>query len=425
MKTHYTFSILMFLMSLSLFAQTPCDQGRYSTELFSNVTVTSNINFGQNTSFSGATTQLDMDIYEPTGDTETARPLIVWAHGGSFIGGSKGDSDITTLANAFAKRGYVCASIEYRLGMWPIDSVNATKAVLRAVQDMKAAVRYFYKDRQTTNTYKIDTNVIIVGGSSAGAITALHMAYLDKTCEIEEYISTATLNSMGGMDGTSGNPGYSSNIHAVVNLAGALASYGWMESGDVPCVSLHGDNDGTVPYGFGQASVSGFNVIHMDGSQMLKARAQAVGVDLSLYTHYGADHAPYAMSSAYMDTTITYVSKYLTDFLGCSESTVIAENTPTGTANLYPLSYCGLGIDNETIGEVSVFPNPSNEFITVQVEREVASLQVYDQVGKLVIELPGSSFTYNIQKSEVGSGSFLLEINYTSGSKQVERIVFN
>lgn len=422
MKKLYT--LIIALISLGAMAQTPCDQGRYSTELFPNVTVTSNVNFGQNTSFSGSTTQLNMNIYEPTGDTETARPLIVWAHGGSFIGGSKTDGDVVALSNAFAKRGYVCASIDYRLGMFPIDSVNATKAVVRAVQDMKAAVRFFYKDALTTNTYKIDTNIIIIGGSSAGAITAVHMAYLDKTCEVEKYVNASTLATMGGIEGTSGSPGYSSNVHAVVNLAGGLASYGWMEAGDIPCVSLHGDDDGTVPYGYGVASVSGFNVIHMDGSQMLEARANQVGVDHSFYTHYNAGHAVYASSSAYMDTTITFVSKFLTDFIGCNEPTVIAENTPTGNAVLYPLDYCGLGVSEMENNVISVYPNPSNNNISISSNEIIDKVNLYNSLGELVWSSDVKSLNIQLEKTTVGSGMFFAHVTTIGNNSTVHRIIF-
>ncbi len=106
-----------------------------------------------------------MDFYEPEGDTETERPLLIWVHGGSFIGGDKTDFDMVTFSERFAKKGYACASINYRLGFFPIDSANAVKAVVRATQDLRAAIRYFYKDKQTTNQYKIDTNNIFIGGS--------------------------------------------------------------------------------------------------------------------------------------------------------------------------------------------------------------------------------------------------------------------
>lgn len=422
MKKLYT--LILTIVSLSAAAQTPCDQGRYSTELFPNVTVTSNVNFGQNTTFSGGNMQLNMNIFEPTGDTSTMRPLIIWAHGGSFIGGSKTDGDVVALSNAFAKRGYVCASIDYRVGMFPIDSVNATKAVVRAVQDMKAAVRYFYKDRSTSNIYKIDTNTIIIGGSSAGAITALHMAYLDKTCEVEKYVNASTLATMGGIEGTSGNPGYSSNVHAAVNLAGGLASYGWMESGDIPCVSLHGDDDGTVPYGYGIASVSGFNVIHMDGSQMLEARANQVGVDHKFYTHYGAGHAPYAGSPAYMDTTIKFVSKFLTDLLGCNEPTVIAENTPTGVANLYQLDYCGLSIAETGHASVSVFPNPSNDKTTIISNDLIEAIFVYNSIGEIVYSKTVNTNNLSLEKSHFGEGMFFVKVITEGNQSSVQRVIF-
>lgn len=422
---HFYISFLFLCAGLGSWAQTPCDQGRYSTQIFSNVTTTSAVQFGQNTSFTGANTTLRMDIYEPTGDVETARPLIIWAHGGSFIGGSRTDGDVVALSQAFAKRGYVCASIDYRLGMWPIDSTNAVKAVVRAVQDMKAAVRFFYMDRETSNTYKIDTTRIIIGGSSAGAITAMHMAYLDQDCEVEYYISPAALTALGGIEGTSGNPGYSSNVHAVVNLAGALASYGWLEAGDIPCCSLQGDDDSVVPYNHGFASVSGFSVINMDGSRMIEARAQDQGVTHTFYTHYGADHAPYAASAAYMDTTIRFVSDFLADFLGCTITPQFNENTPTGNAVLYPLTYCDLSVNETALSGLSVAPNPSNDAMWVSYDglSNVKSGQVISLTGQHVRSLaPGTSWVLNQQ--EIGKGMFILQMELENGEIIQHKVLF-
>jgi len=162
MKKIYLITLSTLLTAAYLKAQTPCATGRYASDTFTNVTTTSNVVFGSNITASGTTQSLTMDIYQPTGDIETNRPLIVWAHGGSFIGGTKTDADMVALSQAFTKKGYVCASINYRLGLTPFDSVGAVKAVLRAVQDMKASVRFFYKDKLTTNTYKIDTTNIFI-----------------------------------------------------------------------------------------------------------------------------------------------------------------------------------------------------------------------------------------------------------------------
>ena len=46
-----------------------------------------------------------MDIYRPVGDTETNRPLIIFAHGGTFIFGSKNNPTAVDFCEAFAKRG--------------------------------------------------------------------------------------------------------------------------------------------------------------------------------------------------------------------------------------------------------------------------------------------------------------------------------
>lgn len=247
---------------------------------------------------------------------------------------------MVTLSQKFAKKGYVCASINYRLGLTPFDSVGAVRAVLRAVQDMKASIRFFYKDKLTTDTYKIDTNNIFIGGSSAGAITALHTAYLDKSCEVNYYINPSSLVTLGGMEGYSGNQCYSTKIKGVINLCGALGRYGWIQPGDVPFCSLHGTIDATVKYNRGFAAPLGIQLILLDGSRMLKAQANAIGLNNPFYTWYGKDHVPYASNAAYMDTTVNFVRDFLITRLGCTDPALLPQNTPAQTANLYSYTTC-------------------------------------------------------------------------------------
>ena len=95
MKKLFTLFALSGLANAS--AQTPCDDGRFASEVFENVTVTSNVVYGSNTSWSGANTTLYFDFYEPQGDNLEARPLIIWVHGGSFLGGSRTDKDMVAL----------------------------------------------------------------------------------------------------------------------------------------------------------------------------------------------------------------------------------------------------------------------------------------------------------------------------------------
>jgi len=437
MKKIYLLAISTVFSGTMLKAQT-CANGRYATDVFSAVTTTSNITYGSNKAANGSTTTLTMDIYEPTGDTSSSRPLIVWAHGGSFVGGSKTDGDVVSLSKAFAKKGFVCVSINYRLGLTPFDSSGAVRAVLRAVQDMKASVRYFYKDKQTTNTYKIDTNTIFIGGSSAGALTALHMAYLNKSCEINAYINDSILTAMGGMDGYSGNQCYSSKVKGVINLCGALGKYAWIEAGDIPFCSMHGTNDGTVKYNRGFAAPMGIQLIQLDGSRMLSERANAIGVTNPFYTWYNQDHVPFSSSTVYMDSTINFVRDFLIATMGCTDAALLPPNPPRQTANLYTYPACNtnltmscsqVGFNELTKGSIAyrVFPNPANnelniEFANASVQYKIELLDLTQKV--LFTEVINRTSIYSLKRNNIASGMYLVKISNPENEVTTQRIVF-
>tara|TARA_B110000046_G_scaffold185673_1_gene228477 strand:- start:3681 stop:4988 length:1308 start_codon:yes stop_codon:yes gene_type:complete len=412
------------LCSSMLNAQTPCTDGRYANDVFDDFVKTSNIVYGQNTSWTGGQATLDLDFYEPEGDTETERPLLIWVHGGSFIGGSKTDSDMVTFSERFAKKGYACASIDYRLGFFPIDSVNAVKAVVRATQDLRAAIRFFYKDKQSTNTYKIDTNKIFIGGSSAGAITALHVAYLDDECEIEDYLGQSTIISMGGIEGTSGNPGYSSTVQGVINGCGALARYSWMEADDVPLCSFHGTADGVVTYNRGIVN-PGVPLIYLDGSRMLHERACAIGLEEYFYTYEGAGHVPYASNSGLMNLTINFIRDFLVLQMGCDETPLQPENAPSEEALLYAIDDCdGNPIEDECTSsglaenqqnDFSIFPNPTSGLLTVSADFEFEKAAVFNLQGqKLKTQIVALNGT-KIDLSRFKSGSYLIQLEKGNG----------
>ncbi|MFM6934015.1 MAG: T9SS type A sorting domain-containing protein [Flavobacteriales bacterium] len=423
--------IFTLLISLKSFAQSPCDGGRYATDVFTNFNLTSDIVYGQNNTWSGSSSQLKLDFYEPTGDTQLARPLIIWVHGGSFIGGSKTDNDVKTWSESFAKKGYVCASIDYRLGFFPFDSANAVKAVVRAVQDLKGAIRFFYKDCQTANQFKVDTNHIFIGGSSAGAITALHVAYLNDACEISDYLNASAMQTLGGLEGNSGNPGYSTKVHAVINGCGALARYSWLQAGDIPLCSFHGTSDGTVKYNRGMVN-PGTPLMYLDGSRMLHERACAVGVENQFYTFPGAPHVPYLSNASYMDTTIRFVRDFLVKQMGCTETALQPANNPMQAAILYPTSYCDgspvnevcstSGLAEET-NQVAIFPNPSNGMIHIQAEgAEVEEIQIIDLTGKIRDNMRINSDGL-IDLSDLPNGSYFVSIDLSNGVKRMKQLI--
>lgn len=399
---------LLFASSLtaSLSAQSYCGSQRYDDEVFSQVSVTTVV-YGSNINVSGNTDSLEMDIYQPVGDTASIRPLIIFAHGGSFLGGSKNDQDQVDLCNAFAKRGYVVATINYRLGIgFPINEGNAKKAVWRATQDMKAAVRFFRKDAVTTNTYMIDPNMIVAGGTSAGAFMALHLAYLDQPSEIPSEIDTTQL---GGIEGNSGNPGYPSTVNAVVNLCGALGDDDYMIPGDVPVVSMHGDQDETVPYGTEMLYILGsFQIMVVDGSRSISLHADSISVPNAFYTFYNSDHVPFygtsSTAQAYMDTTVRFVSNFLYSQLGCTPSDPTpAPNAPSAVSVE----------DNPTLVEGLTFNNPASGSVMIswKSNHEQLRISIIDIAGRLVKETTAGSGNANISLSGVAPGTYFLKLS--------------
>jgi acetyl esterase/lipase len=156
-KILYALSFLFITAQISV-AQYDCSSNRFKDlDFFSSWDETTAVLFGSGPAVgSGQTQELKMDIYEPQGDTMSKRPLILIAFGGSFISGAR--EDVADLCKLFSKLGYVAATIDYRVGFFVPDQVTTTQAVMRGMHDMRAAVRFFYKDAQTSNTFKVDTN---------------------------------------------------------------------------------------------------------------------------------------------------------------------------------------------------------------------------------------------------------------------------
>ena len=430
-------------LAISTAATAQCG-GRYDANVYGNITTTTDITYGSNINSTGnGTTTLTLDFYEPSGDTSHARPLIIWAHGGSFISGTKTDADVDTLCHRFAKKGYACASINYRTGVATFDSLGFIPALLRAVQDMKAAVRFFYKDKLTSNTYKIDTNNIFIGGSSAGSFMALHYAYLKRSCQVTAYISQHELDSLGGLSGFSGNQCYSEKVKGVIDLCGALGKYGWLESGDLPLCSMHGNADKTVNYSRGEVLPAyGIHILVPDGSRMIYEQSLAANANVkdNFYTWYGADHIPYAGGSTtqikYMDTTVNFVHDYLLQRMGYSCTASQLANTPYGTATLYPYTNCtsNLPISCALTGIKSikvnllqdVYPNPSNSDVTVVFANtgDTYSIELSDLSGRVIKSGTSTEATYTLEKNNVMPGVYFLKVSNKQGEASVQKIIF-
>ena len=432
MKKLFTLlAIAMFFVPFNSNGQ--CVGDRYKLEIFSAFNLSSNIQYGNNINYAGFDEDLELDVYEPNGDTlsngdsVTDRPLIILAHGGSFIGGSKTGSDVVPLAQSFAKMGYVVASINYRLGFqnpFAIDSIDGTETVVRAVHDYRAAIRYFKKDfSENANTYGIDTSLIFVGGVSAGAITAVHVAYMDNPLEIPNYIDTNQAGLGGGIEGLSGNAGYQSEITAVINIAGALRDTNWMNIGDLPILSFHGDVDVTVPYATDVIpSPLGGDVMRVDGSFSMHARANNIGLENCFHTHFGAGHVPHTGNAIYTDTTIKVMANFMSSFV-CNETLVCGTNDTLIDFSVDPnapnLIY------DKFEERTKIYPNPSSGIINIESPFAIQSIQLTNLLGEIVILK--SSLNLNktqLSKNNLPNGVYILTLNTINGPI-VKKISFN
>lgn len=183
------------LMGMSVVAQTPYTQPEFQIDSLIDVV------YGTATNYSGYTDTLKMDIYKPKGDNNCKRPVILFLHGGAWVVNSKEDPNMQFKAREMAKRGWVVANINYRLGAhkaadyeqfmlcpgslaepcaYISDTAEAIRANYRAMQDAKGAVR-FMKNRSVIDS--TDINNVYMAGESAGGYTSFLVAYLDRESE--------------------------------------------------------------------------------------------------------------------------------------------------------------------------------------------------------------------------------------------------
>ena len=160
-------------------------------------------------------------------------------------------------------------------------------------------------DYLQNNLYSIDSDRIYAGGISAGSITAVNAAYLNHEDEIPSFISDQ-LNDIGGIEGYSGNQEYDSNFHGVVNLCGAVGDYNWIESGDKPIVSMHGDSDEVVPYDDQLVTLFGLN-LQVYGSYTIHQTMLELNNTSALYTYEGGGHCPFQNMDTVLELSLIHI----------------------------------------------------------------------------------------------------------------------
>lgn len=396
---------LSVLLSVNTFSQVDCSGNRYYQQIFATVTKTANIQYGSNVGQDGTTPiDLFLDVYTPDGDMDNNRPLVILAHGGSFMGGSK--SDMQGFCENLAKMGYVVSSIDYRLltlnaEVFSNVGLAFKKEVVRSIHDMRAAIRFFRKSvAEQGNPYGINQDIIIVGGLSAGGIIGNHVVYFDDLAETPSELVTY-VNGQGGLEGNSGNPGYSSDAQMTLSWCGAILDTTWMNSGDQPYVGLHNLDDQTVPNMAGEPNV-GFAVpVTVHGDSLMYKRALNIGVDAAYKSYPGANHCDFPPSSF----------QFLTDFM--HEQVCI--------------QHLSLESNKEIL--YSIYPNPANEsfFVDIPSNEWEWTVSVVNVLGQEVHRqaIHKSENRIAIQSAAFNSGIYFVNLISINGQKSVRKIMID
>lgn len=274
------FSILFFLYGRKIISGTT----KYIDPIYT-VKTTKNIKYGSAIGYDNKTKNLLLDIYEPNDGGTESRPLIIFVHGGSFIGGTKGIYNENAIN--LAKKGYVVSSIDYRVdtghSAYSPVSPDINKVVNIAKEDTLSAIHWFVTK---SSQYRIDTEKIFLGGASAGAMTVLYASYGEETD--------------------------AKRIKAVYSIAGTVLPDGLeiIDQSDPPTIMFNGTVDTIVPYTMATATIN---------------RLKSKGVTANLVTYQGAGHGIISQKNA-------DIHQKLTEFLYTYVNLPSSSPTPTPTA---------------------------------------------------------------------------------------------
>ena len=399
-----------FLLSKGAFAQCLCSSGGYTQSRFQNTIIAGNVQYTQNASanYDGTAEQEKMDVWGPVGDNCTKRPVIIWIHGGGFSQNDKTAPDVVAMCDSFSRKGFICATIDYRDGYWgpsgqavtqgsqnptPYDTKEFNRADFRAMQDAKCAVRYF---KANASIYGVDTNNIFMGGTSAGGWTSLMVAFMDKAsekfsdCNVQSSVSGIyTRPDLGNIDGNGGWNSVSSRLRGIISIFGALPDTALVDGPNDPAaIFFHEYGDPVVNFYYGvpfQGQYQNFNSYW--GDYYINMQMQNVGATHKAFWLNGSQHSLYP----YRGQVTLETSKFL-DSLICT--------TPTTSTN-----------EESNNNFFSVFPNPSAGIFNVQLRNNGnAKVQVYNSIGKEILSETVNQNKNTINLSDKSNGVYFIKI---------------
>lgn len=241
------------------------------------------------------TGNIHLTVYQP--EKEMAKPYcIVYMFGGGFFTGHRLDSVSTDYCTVMSNRGYTVVAVDYRLGMKGVNvkGMKFVRAIQRAinmaVEDCADAVAYIVEH---ADEYGIDSEKIILTGSSAGAVTSLQTDYFhsngsELTCSLpSDFRFAGIIPYSGAVFSTEGYVDY--KLHA-----------------PAPTMFFHGTNDRVVTYKQIKIGNLGFF-----GACSLVRRFRRFGYPYYIRRYEGLGHEVCSFGSRTVEEVEYFIRKYI------------------------------------------------------------------------------------------------------------------
>ena len=245
---------------------------------------------------------LRLDVYTPARDTVSNKPLVVLVHGGGFAIGKKDNPLEKRFCTTLAKKGYLTASISYRLTRkgksFGCDCLATDKieTFRTASEDVLYALQYLVRN---SDGLGFNRNRIVLVGSSAGAEAVLNTVFMKNHRDF----NTLPYGEL--------------NFSGVVSFAGAVLDEDYITKDTaVPTLLFHGMKDNLVPYvtaahHYCDEDTPGYLIL--SGSGSIAQRLTELDTPYTLYFDPEGNHDWANTAYAYTDEISAFIKAVILD----------------------------------------------------------------------------------------------------------------